>query len=318
MGNFVTTGALMTCTFGMVPCPLVVLPARTILLSGRPKANIMDFVPLTNISSFGMCSAPTNPAVIAATSAAMGVFTPAPCLPAISTPWVPGYPKMLVQNQPALTSDSMNMCMWLGQISFTNDGQIPSPPPIIVPPVGSPLMPAPPRLPLTNADFSGGGGGGGGSQKQYKDDVTHAQGAGKQHDMMGNSFDNASKSLAKQGKTQQAATAAKKSQQAKGTAADKSNQAVGDVNQRYRETMPPSQKQMSQLTPAQQQSYQQKRNNITQQKQASYQQAEQERSTSTQSPQMADATRDLKMHFADVQEQQQLKQLNSDTLRQIY
>ena len=83
MGSFITAGALITCSFGLTPCPLVVTPTRNVFLQGRQKANIMDFIPFTNITSFGMCSAPTNPEVIAATAAAMGVFTPMPCIPAI-------------------------------------------------------------------------------------------------------------------------------------------------------------------------------------------------------------------------------------------
>ena len=130
----------MKCTFGLVPCPLVVNPARTRMVGGLQQVNISDFVPLTNISSFGMCSAPTNPAVIAATSAAMGVFTPAPCVPAITTPWMPGKPDVLVQGLPALTKSCMNMCMWLGQISFTTDGQLPPIPPIVTPPLSVPKL----------------------------------------------------------------------------------------------------------------------------------------------------------------------------------
>lgn len=136
--SYVVTGALMTCTFGIAPCPLTVNPSRTVMIGGLQQGNIMDFMPITNIPSFGMCSAPTNPAVIAATSAAMGVFTPAPCLPAVTTPWMPGKPDLLIQNMPALTKSCMNMCTWLGQISFTTDGQMPPIPPIVTPPISIP------------------------------------------------------------------------------------------------------------------------------------------------------------------------------------
>lgn len=140
MDSYVVTSAMMKCTFGMTPCPLVVNPARTVMIGGLQQGNISDFVPFTNISSFGMCSAPTNPAVIAATSAAMGVFTPAPCIPAITTPWMPGKPDVLVQGMPALTKSCMNMCMWLGQISFTTDGQMPPIPPVVMPPLSLPKL----------------------------------------------------------------------------------------------------------------------------------------------------------------------------------
>lgn len=133
--SYVVSSALMTCSFGMAPCPLVVNPARTVMIGGMQQGNINDFMPITNIGSFGMCSAPTNPAVIAATSAAMGVFTPAPCVPAVTTPWIPGKPDYLVQGIPALTKSCINMCMWLGQISFTTDGQLPPVPPVVMPPL---------------------------------------------------------------------------------------------------------------------------------------------------------------------------------------
>ena len=323
MGSFVTTGAIMTCTFGMTPCPLVVLPTRTVLLSGRPKANIMDFVPITNIASFGMCSAPTNPTVIAATAAAMGVFTPMPCIPAIVSPWIPGYPQVLVQGMPALTSDSRNMCMWLGQISFTNDGQIPVPPPICTAPPGKPIVPIPIRMPLTTADFSaaaGGGGGGGGSsnggngdlQKQYETDVKNAEKAGKQQEMMSKACDKAAKESAQAGQPEKAVQAQKMAETAMATSINKKNDAVGDVNQCYRETMPPSKAQMDKLTPAQQQEYHQQRESIGQQKEHACQQAETDYQAGPKDL-IAATTRDLKMHFADKEEQSQLKQLNVNT-----
>ena len=102
----------------------------------------MDFTPMVNIMPFGMCNTPSNPTVAAATAAAMGVLTPMPCIPAITTPWMPGNPMVLVQGQPALTRMCRNMCMWGGQISFTTDGQMPGVPPMFVPPV-SVMMPEP-------------------------------------------------------------------------------------------------------------------------------------------------------------------------------
>lgn len=333
--GFVTTGATMTCSFGLTPCPLVVLPARTVMLSGRPKANIMDFAPITNIASFGMCSAPTNPTVIAATAAAMGVFTPMPCIPAIVSPWIPGYPQVLVQGMPALTSDSRNMCMWLGVISFSFDGQVPLPSIPFLPPIGKPNFPAPIRLPLTSVDFAaagggGGGGGGGGNssnyqeyssdkksgnlEQQYKNDVKKAEDAGKQQEMMSKSYEKAAKECAQAGNVAKATQAQKMAETALANATDKKNEAVGDVNQFYRETMPPSKKQMDKLSPAQQQEYQQQRDIISRQKEQACQQAE---AAFEEGPkdQMAATTRDLKMHYASKQEQKARKELSADTFR---
>ena len=80
MGKFVCQGAMMQCSFGMTPAPLSVIdPTRPKLSSSLPVANIMDYVPMTNIPSFGMCQSMANPQVAAATSAALGVLTPQPC-----------------------------------------------------------------------------------------------------------------------------------------------------------------------------------------------------------------------------------------------
>ena len=70
-----------------------------------------------------MCSAPTNPAVIAATTAASGVFTPAPCVPVIPAPWTPGSPTVLIGGKPVVTSTSTCMCSWAGVITVVNPGQ---------------------------------------------------------------------------------------------------------------------------------------------------------------------------------------------------
>ncbi len=325
MSSFVTTGAMLACSFGLAPCSLVVLPARTVLLNGRPKANIMDFAPFVNIPTFGMCTAPTNPLVIAETAAAMGVPTPAPCTPAIVSPWMPGYPQVLVQNFPALTSDSRTTCMWLGVVSITNDGQVPLPPPICTAPPGKPITPIPIRMPLTSADFSsaaggGGSGGGGGSsssaneemRKKYEKDVKKAESAGKQQEMMSKSCDKAAKESAQAGQPEKAAQAQKMSETALATSINKKNDAVGDVNQCYRETMPPTKAQMDKLTPAQQQEYYQQRESISQQKEHTRQQAENDYQSSTKDM-MAATTRDLKMHYAEKQEQNALKELGVNT-----
>lgn len=122
MAKQVVAGAQLTCSYGAAPAVLSVLPADKVTVEGRPAATIMDHKPNVNIPPFGMCSAPTNPAVIAATSAASGVFTPAPCVPATTSPWIPGSPKVMIGNKPALNSTSKCLCTWLGQITIANPG----------------------------------------------------------------------------------------------------------------------------------------------------------------------------------------------------
>jgi hypothetical protein len=115
---------MMQCTFGMAPSTLVVLPTNLVMGEGPPAANIMDHIPMVNIMPFGMCQSPANPMVAAATTAAMGVLTPMPCIPATSSPWVPGSPTVMLGHQPTLNSTSMCMCNWGGQISITQPGTV--------------------------------------------------------------------------------------------------------------------------------------------------------------------------------------------------
>jgi hypothetical protein len=124
MAQQVTMSAALTCSFGATPATMVVTPEKMVNADNKPAANIMDYTPMKNIPTFGMCSAPTNPAVIAATSAALGVFTPAPCIPNTVAPWVPGATKVMIKNMPALSSSSTCQCMWLGMISVTYAGQV--------------------------------------------------------------------------------------------------------------------------------------------------------------------------------------------------
>jgi hypothetical protein len=116
------TGGMMQCSFGMAPSTFNATP-KMISTSYMQAGNIMDHVPMMNIMPFGMCQSPANPMVAAATAAAMGVLTPMPCIPATTSPWVPGAPTVLVANMPALNNSSKLICMWGGVIQFTNPGQ---------------------------------------------------------------------------------------------------------------------------------------------------------------------------------------------------
>jgi hypothetical protein len=123
MAMQVTMGARMTCSFGVAPSALVVLPVNRTTSSGTPAANIMDHASIVNIPPFGMCTSMTNPMVIAATAAALGVLTPMPCIPVTVAPWVPGALTVLIGNMPALDNSSKCMCAWGGVISFVTPGQ---------------------------------------------------------------------------------------------------------------------------------------------------------------------------------------------------
>ncbi|NQY92670.1 MAG: DUF4280 domain-containing protein [Campylobacteraceae bacterium] len=124
MGQMVCTGALMKCTFGITPSALMVLPVNRVLACNMPAANIMDNKPLMNILPFGMCQSPSNPMVIAATAAAMGVLTPMPCIPNTVAPWTPGNPKTLIASMPAINNSSKLTCLWGGLIAINFAGQV--------------------------------------------------------------------------------------------------------------------------------------------------------------------------------------------------
>ena len=166
----------------------------------------MDFTPMVNIMPFGMCSSMANPTVAAATSAAMGVLTPMPCIPAITAPWMPGKMQVMVQGQPALTRTCQNLCMWGGQITFTTDGQMPSPPPIIVPPLDISVS-----LPTPNRPFP----------------------ASQTEQFMADSLSRTAADYASQGQTAKAATASQAAQNYSSRAAAKQSDAIGEVNSKY-------------------------------------------------------------------------------------
>ena len=86
MAKYVCMGATLKCTFGMAPSSLMVTVPLRPMIQNKPKATIMDFAPMVNILPFGMCQSLSNPMVASATSAAMGVLTPMPCIPVIVLP----------------------------------------------------------------------------------------------------------------------------------------------------------------------------------------------------------------------------------------
>lgn len=122
MGLCVCNGAQIMCSFGTAPGSMMVLPAKKVMAT-MPAATIMDNIPMTNIMPFGMCMSLANPAVAAATSAALGVLTPQPCVPATASPWAPGSTTVLIGGVPALESMSKLMCNWAGVIQVLNPGQ---------------------------------------------------------------------------------------------------------------------------------------------------------------------------------------------------
>jgi hypothetical protein len=124
MPKLVVNTALLQCSFGVAPSSLVVLPVNRVMAGNQPAANIMDFKPTVNILPFGMCTSLANPTVASATSAAMGVLTPMPCVPMTTAPWIPGSATTMIANQPALHDACTCMCNWGGVIKVNVPGQM--------------------------------------------------------------------------------------------------------------------------------------------------------------------------------------------------
>ncbi len=119
----VVSGAQLQCSFGMAPGVFTALPPGRPLVGGLPVGTISDFVPFVNIGTFGMCTSQTNPAVAAATVAALGVPTPAPCTPVTLKPWTPAAPQTVVGGLPVLAMGCTNTCAWGGVIQVVSPGQ---------------------------------------------------------------------------------------------------------------------------------------------------------------------------------------------------
>ncbi|MFC2973450.1 DUF4280 domain-containing protein [Azotobacter bryophylli] len=121
----VCSTATLTCSFGLAPSMLNVLPVNRTLTNNLPAANLSDHIPLVNVLPFGLCQSLANPTVAAATAAASGVLTPMPCIPATATPWIPGgAPSVLLGNMPALDANGTLMCNWGGVIKIVAPGQV--------------------------------------------------------------------------------------------------------------------------------------------------------------------------------------------------
>lgn len=123
MPRHVVDGATLMCSFGTTPSVMGVLP-QNVSWNTTPAATILDHVPMTNIRSFGMCLSLANPQVAAATSAALGVLTPQPCIPCTATPWQPGVPDSTLCGAPILNDISTLQCNWGGVITVIDAGQI--------------------------------------------------------------------------------------------------------------------------------------------------------------------------------------------------
>jgi hypothetical protein len=117
MSELVVMGATVKCTFGQGPgtATLSLLPT---MIDGTSKtiATTSDNA-ILNISTFGMCTTASNPAVWAAQGA------PSAGIPVITAPGSPGSSTVKVGGKAALTKDSTCNCSYGGVITVDNAGQ---------------------------------------------------------------------------------------------------------------------------------------------------------------------------------------------------
>jgi hypothetical protein len=118
----VTATGMITCSFGLAPSTLNVMPTSRVFIEGKPAATVKDVLPVMNIPPFGMCTSLSNPTVASATAAALGVLTPMPCVPVPAGPWKPGAARTQIGGMPALTSSSTCQCTWGGVITISFPG----------------------------------------------------------------------------------------------------------------------------------------------------------------------------------------------------
>ena len=117
----VVATATVMCTFGVGTSTLV--STNKIMVENKPILTVNDCSFGANVLPFPMCSAPSNPAVIAATAAAMGVPTPSTCLGTFLGPWVPERADILFGGQPCVTEKCSLNCLWGGMIKIISPGQ---------------------------------------------------------------------------------------------------------------------------------------------------------------------------------------------------
>jgi hypothetical protein len=116
----VVTGTPMTCSMGTAPMTFIATGNSLTNASKLPVGTVNDIVMAVNIPPFLLCKSPSNPAVAAATAAALGVLTPMPCTPMVAGPWSPGSEVAKLAKQKALTKGSTCNCSFGGSISFSS------------------------------------------------------------------------------------------------------------------------------------------------------------------------------------------------------
>ena len=121
--GYAVMGAKLECTMGSAPSSLVVVPPHMVTVGGKYQANIGDCKPMVNVPPFATCKSMINPAVAAATAAAMGVLQQMPCTPTCSI-WIGGQADVLLDGMPPLMEGDTAICpLGMGTIEVKSSGQ---------------------------------------------------------------------------------------------------------------------------------------------------------------------------------------------------
>lgn len=118
----VVSGGKLRCSMGSSPGAFTG-GSPAVSAAGRPAGRVIDFAMGANIAPFGQCMSLANPAVAAATAAALGVLTPQPCTPAVAGPWSPGAKHVFIDHQAALLSTDTASCAFAGVVTVIEPGQ---------------------------------------------------------------------------------------------------------------------------------------------------------------------------------------------------
>ncbi|ANF97583.1 DUF4280 domain-containing protein [Paenibacillus bovis] len=121
--SYVVAGAILSCSHGTQPTRLKRPFSHGVYVKNKAQMNIGDYLPGTNISSFGNCSCLQNPAVQSSNMVDIYGVKKAPCVPVLTRPWLNGKSDVLIEGQPALTHNCTHQCLYGGNIKIEDDGQ---------------------------------------------------------------------------------------------------------------------------------------------------------------------------------------------------
>lgn len=121
---YVVRGAKMKCDKGTHKKRINLPVSHGTYSNGNPVMNESDNVVGKNISSFGICKGdcPSNETITVVNKKGRSI-TGKKCQVKILKEWINAKEDALVEGEPALTTDSILICAYGGQIRFVTDGQ---------------------------------------------------------------------------------------------------------------------------------------------------------------------------------------------------